>query len=80
MNTQTVRQMVASAVTFELGRADRSKRWLSEKTGIPYSTLDRRLKGQKDFTFTDLANIANVLGVSPSVFTPSVFARTETAA
>lgn len=71
--TTAVQQAVASAVTFELARADRSKRWLSDKTGIPYSTLDRKMKARGEFTFTDLANIAAALGVSPSAFTPSVF-------
>lgn len=71
--TTDVEQAVASAVAFELSRADRSKKWLAEKTGIPYSTLDRKMKAQVDFTFTDLGRIASVLDVSPSAFTPPAF-------
>lgn len=71
--TTDVEQAVASAVTFELNRADRSKKWLAEQTGIPYSTLDRKMKAQADFTFTDLFRIASALEVSPSAFTPTVF-------
>lgn len=68
-----IRTEVASAVAFELSKADRTKRWLSDRTGIPYSTLDRKLKGHVDFTFTELWSIAEVLGVEPSVLTPRAF-------
>lgn len=68
-----IRTEVASAVAFELSKADRTKRWLSDRTGIAYSTLDRKLKGHVDFTFTELWAIAEALGVDPSVLTPRVF-------
>lgn len=78
--TTTPRQAVASAVAFELTRADRSKKWLAEHSGIPYSTLDRKLRAQVDFTFTDLLRVADALGVEPSAFTPDVFVPAKAAA
>lgn len=68
-----IRTEIASGVTFELSKADRTKRWLSDRTGIAYSTLDRKLKGHVDFTFTELWSIAEALGVEPSVLTPTAF-------
>lgn len=71
---------VASAVTFELSRADRTKRWLSDRTGIPYSTLDRKIKGHVEFTFTELWMIAEALGVAPAALTPKAFRAVEAVA
>ncbi len=78
MATDTRRE-VASAVAFVLTEADRTKRWLSERTGIPYSTLSRKMKAQVDFTFTELFAIAEALGVAPSQLTPSAFVPTREA-
>lgn len=80
MTTADVRREVASAVLLELNRADRTKRWLSQRAGIPYSTLDRKLNGHVDFTFTELAEIARALDVPPSTLTPRLFARQVDAA
>ncbi len=72
MTTAATRE-VAEAVAFELVRAERTKRWLSDNTGIPYSTLQRKLGGFVDFTFSELLLIAKALGVKPSRFIPSEF-------
>ena len=75
-----IRTEVAATVTFELSKADRTKRWLSDRTGIPYSTLDRKLKGHVDLTFTELWAISEALGVPPWTLTPRAFApRAEVA-
>ena len=75
MTTAGIRSEVAGKVLVALAAADRSKKWLSIKTGIPYSTLDRKLRAQAEFNFADLAEIAQALEVKPSDFTPTVFAR-----
>lgn len=75
MTTSSIRSEVAGKVLVALAAADRSKKWLSIKTGIPYSTLDRKLRTQTEFTFADLAEIAHALGVSPASFTPTEFTR-----
>ena len=71
--TTDPRQSVAEAVAFEMSAADRSKRWLSAKTGIPYSTLNRKLRAEVDFTFGELFLIAQALGVPAARFTPDAF-------
>jgi len=62
---------VAEAVAAHLGRAGRSRRWLSEHSGIPASTLRRRMQARSDFTVTELAAIALALDLSPAVLVPS---------
>lgn len=42
---------------------------LSEATGIPRTTLIRKLRGHSDFTVRDLERIAAHLGVSVTTFT-----------
>lgn len=59
-----------------MNSADRSRRWLAEQAGISRSTLDRKLKGEVDFNFTELYAIAVALRIEPSRFTPDVFTRT----
>lgn len=66
---------VAEAVLFEMNRADRSRTWLAERAGMARSTLERKLRGEADFNFTELFAIATALQVSPSRFTPDAFAR-----
>ncbi len=78
MATDT-RRTVAAAVAFEIGQADRSKRWLSDRTGIPYSTLDRKLKAQVDFNFSELFLIAEALRIDPSRLTPPAFVPAQEA-
>lgn len=39
---------------------------LAQDTGIPYSTLRRKLNGVGDFTFTELAAIADQLKIKTS--------------
>ncbi|MFL2002174.1 helix-turn-helix domain-containing protein [Microbacterium sp. A1-JK] len=68
-----IRSKVAAAVLLELSKADRTKRWLSDRTGIPYSTLDRKLRAHVDLSFTELFSIAEALGVEPWRLTPEAF-------
>ncbi|MFJ2553346.1 helix-turn-helix domain-containing protein [Microbacterium sp. NPDC087591] len=65
------RRLVAEAIAAHLGRAGRSRRWLSEHSGIAYSTLRRRMQGRSDFTITELADIALALDLSPAALVPS---------
>lgn len=65
----------AAAITRAIDETGRTKVWVSDRTGIPYSTLNRKLAGKGDFTFSELLLIAEVLGVEPSAFTPPAFAQ-----
>lgn len=58
------------AIVSALLRANRSRRWLATRTGIPYSTLRRKLQAHADLSVTDLARIAEALEVSPASLLP----------
>jgi transcriptional regulator with XRE-family HTH domain len=62
---------MATVIVSALGQAKRSKRWLSEATGIAYSTLRRKLQGEADLTVLDLARIARALQVPPASLLPA---------
>lgn len=58
-NTEPVARRIEGALD------GRSVRWLSEQSGIPYTTLNRRfLDG--NFTLVELYKIAGVLDLAPA--------------
>ncbi|QIK82436.1 helix-turn-helix transcriptional regulator [Sanguibacter sp. HDW7] len=67
----------ARAVREAIADTGRSKVSISDETGIPYATLNRKLAAKGEFSFRELLLIAEALGVSPSTFTPPAFARVE---
>ena len=70
----------ARAVRDAIADAGRSKTSLSDETGIPYPTLNRKAAGKVEFRFSELLLIADALGVSPSIFTPPQFRASRSAA
>lgn len=60
----------ADKITDQLDAAGKSLLWLSRATLIPYSTLERKVKGGGDFTVTDLQLIAKALGIAPRAILP----------
>lgn len=70
----------ARAVQEAIAGAGRTKRSVSDETGIPYPTLNRKLAAKTEFTFRELLALADALNVAPSVFTPPIFARESVAA
>lgn len=72
MNNQ-VTEWTAQAVRDAIADARRSKTSLSDETGIPYPTLNRKVAGKSEFSFTELLLVAEALGVSPHQFTPPQF-------
>jgi transcriptional regulator with XRE-family HTH domain len=67
----TVRARVAAEVRAEMARADISQLRLAAATGIPQSTLNRRLKPQSErdaFNIDELEKIADALGVNAVLF------------
>lgn len=59
VNTETVAQRVTEALD------GRSVRWLSEETGIAYTTLNRRFK-DGNFTAAEMFQVASVLEINPA--------------
>ncbi|WP_433674810.1 helix-turn-helix domain-containing protein [Microbacterium gorillae] len=65
----------AAAVRDAIAEVGRSKISLSQETGITYPTLNRKLSGKTEFSFSELLLLAEALGVCPSQFTPPPFRR-----
>lgn len=72
-----LRQEVATLVLAAIGAAEISKSKLADLTGIPYSSLNRKLIGRAEFSFEELFLIADATGRMPSDFTPRAFAATQ---
>lgn len=53
---------------------------VSEETGIPRTTLHRRLTGTSPFTITELGNIATLLNVAPESLIGATDTRAQGAA
>ena len=62
MTTEVARQVAAGVVRVMQDKSI-SEVQLSEQTGIPRTTLKRRLSGHSAFNVAELAAIATVLGV-----------------
>lgn len=62
LNTRSER--VAEEIRAEMARQQISVDALSEKSGIPISTLRRSVKGQRPFTINELFVITRLLGIS----------------
>lgn len=79
-NAEAVNEWIALAVQDAILSSGRTKRSLSDETGIPYPTLNRKLAAKTEFSFRELLLIAEALGVSPATFTPPAFSRVASAA
>ncbi len=66
MNTGGRIESSVAAVKQAILSAGLSKRALSERTGIPYTSLNRKLAGHTDLTLQELFLIAEATGVSPT--------------
>lgn len=75
MINQTIAEDSARLVREAIVDSGRSKRSVSDESGIPYPTLNRKLKAQTEFTFVELYLLARTLGVPPWRFTPGEFTR-----
>jgi len=69
----TTAERIAQSVSQAIVTAGKSKSWLAEATGIPYSTLGRKLLGKTEFNFSELLSIAEALEISPARFVPAEF-------
>lgn len=72
MDTQRYVSEVARAVASAISRADQSQVAVSDATGIPRTTLIRRLAGSSPFTTAELSAIGELLQVDPRDFLPEL--------
>lgn len=66
MDTHTFEKAIAEAVKIALADAGVSRRDAAALTGIPLTTLTRRLTGNSPFLSTELDRIASVAGTTVS--------------
>lgn len=70
-SAERVAQLVAQAMV----TAGKSKTWLAEQTGIPYSTLGRKLRAVSEFNYSETFRIAEALGIHPADLVPTEFKK-----
>ena len=73
MSTSEILVEISFRVQKAITEAGRSKKSVSDETGIPYPTLNRKVAGKGEFSFLEPFKIAKALGVSPAAFTPAPF-------
>ena len=61
---QTYNQALAAVVRAAIESSRRTQREVSEESGVPLVTLNRKLGGHTPFNFLELAEIAAVLDTS----------------
>jgi transcriptional regulator with XRE-family HTH domain len=80
MDQSYVRTDIARRVAKALLDSDKSKTQLARVTGIPYATLDRKLRGVTDFSVVELLRVADALGITPASLVPPLFVLERVAA
>lgn len=70
-----IAESTAEMVRQAVGESGRTKRSISDETGIPYPSLNRKLAGKTEFTFRELFLLADALAVAPWTLTPPEFQR-----
>jgi len=63
-------QFVSDKISLAIDQVGIKKTMLADKTGMPYSTLNSKLRGYSAFTIGEAYKIAHVLHVNPVTFFP----------
>jgi len=66
-NAQAISDAVATSIRATIRERDETIRSVSDVSGIPYTTLQRKLTGFTSFKVTELLRIANALGIDSPV-------------
>ncbi|WP_437582685.1 hypothetical protein ACSAGD_10505 [Paramicrobacterium sp. CJ85] len=53
--------------------AERTKKWTAEKSAIPTTTFNRKLRGGAEFTIGEVLRVADALSVHPYDLLPREF-------
>jgi transcriptional regulator with XRE-family HTH domain len=68
-----VNVQVGHIIADEIREKGMTKLAVSEKSGMPYSTLNSKLKGYRSIDMDDILALAEAIDVSPIRFIPSEF-------
>ena len=75
MDTHTVSSKVASKVRGIAAEKMLSTGDLAERSGIPYTTLRRKMRGEREFSVTELGLVARALDVDIEALVREAFAE-----
>lgn len=70
-----VNAWVGNRVDEKIREKSMTKRFVSEKSGMPYSSLNSKLKGYRGFDLDDILALAEAIGESPSELLPPQFTK-----
>lgn len=70
-----VNTWVGNRVDEKIRKKGMTKRFVSEKSGMPYSSLNSKLKGYRGFDLDDILALAEAIGESPSELLPPQFTK-----
>lgn len=79
MARDNLTERTAQAVAQAILAAGESQTSVSRKSGIPYTTLQNKIHGDRPFNVEDLRKIARALGITPGALLPTEFFETEAA-
>ena len=70
-----VNAWVGNRVDEKIREKGMTKRFVLEKSGMPYSSLNSKLKGYRGFDLDDILALAEAIGESPSELLPPQFTK-----
>ncbi|KAA8831810.1 helix-turn-helix domain-containing protein [Bifidobacterium tissieri] len=73
MSTTDTRKWLGLRIEKLIRDKGMTKRAVSEKSGMPYSSLNSKLKGYRGFDLDDILAISEAIGEPPSSFLPPQF-------
>lgn len=73
-------QELIENIATAISAAERTKKWVATKSGIAHVTFYRKMQGGGPFTVSEVARIAEALGVNPLELLPEPFTGTKRAA
>lgn len=70
MDNASLDHRVAELVDAAITESGKSRNAVAKETGVPYATLDRKLKGIASFNVSELSRIAQATGRTTGSFIP----------
>jgi hypothetical protein len=81
MTNIDINNEIARAVNSAIEQSGIKKKFLCDKTGIPYSTLNSKLRAYSPFTVAEVYAIADAMHISPTpMLSPTQFSSYGSAA
>lgn len=80
VNVVRMDQELIEKIAAAIAVAERTKKWVATKAGIAHVTFYRKMQGGGAFTVSEVARIADALGIDPVELLPSPFVHQKSAA